>query len=408
MKTDLLKVSLLFLVFAIFTGCNNSFEGFTKSDTTMSFTTINVRLGDELSFFNERNAVIEQVLAEADSDVICIQELYDSKKMNSVKKYLTEDLGYRYSLWLTTKNEDFEPIPPSCTQEDVAPILACYMENCMNSTDQTCIVTNCWSVFLTMPQACQTCLLGQGISAIAGGDIQAVLQGCMSETEVSYNHDGNNGILLASKYPMKDKGSLGLTSTGNYRMAIYATVDNVRAMQDPEHPDETIPVVVNSVQVICTGLSKLSDTEYTGLAGSWAQEQMTQTSEILSIPFKDDVSQRVILGDFDGNLAGGYNIKESNATPVSAIISAGYYDPYFDISENDELACTVCADNPMAESGIDSVPDHIFFFNKRGYIFETKRTFINEFIKFSNNKKESYSLSDHYGLTVKMTVDPNF
>lgn len=398
MKDRIFKVFLLTAALTVFAACDNQFEGFTKGESMMTFTTMNLRLGDELPFYDERTAVKLDVLSEADADVVCIQELYYSKDILKVKEFFEKDLEYTKPLWLVTNEDDFEPIPPACTQEDVAPIISCYMENCMvEGAAQTCILTECGTIFLTLPQACQTCLLGQGIGAIAGGDIQAVLQGCMTETKFDYNYDGNNGILLVSRYPMKDKGSLGLTSYGNYRMAIYATVQT--GIYKPG---------IGDVQVICTGLSKLSDAEYGGLAGGWAQEQMTQVSEILAIPVKDEISQRVIMGDFNGNIAGGYNIKESNAAPVSAIISAGYYDPYFDISEDDELPCTVCAENPMVEAGADSVPDHIFFLNKRGFLYETKRTFINEFIKFDNNKKERYSLSDHYGMTVKMTADPNF
>lgn len=398
MKTDFFKVSLLFLVFAMLTGCDNQFEGFTKGESMMTFTTMNLRLGDELPFYDERTAVKLDVLSEADSDVLCIQELYNSKDLLKVKDFFEHELDYSKPLWLVTNEDDFDPIPPACSQEDVAPIISCYMENCMEEgAAQTCILTECGTIFLTLPQACQTCLLGEGIGAIAGGDIQAVLQGCMNETKFDYNYDGNNGILLVSRYPMKDKGSLGLTSYGNYRMAIYATVQT--GIYKPG---------IGDVQVICTGLSKLSDSEYDGLAGSWAQEQLAQVNEILAIPEKEDVSQRVIMGDFNGNIAGGYNIIESNSAPVSAIISAGYYDPYFDISEDDELPCTVCAENPMVKPVVNAVPDHIFFQRKRGFIYESKRTFINEFIKFENNKKERYSLSDHYGLTVKMTADPNF
>jgi hypothetical protein len=272
MKDRVFKVFLLIAVLTVFAACDNQFEGFTKGESMMTFTTMNLRLGDELPFYDERSAVKLDVLSEADADVVCIQELYYSKDILKVKEFFEKDLEYSKPLWLITNEDDFEPIPPACTQADVAPIISCYMENCTGSTDQTCIVTNCWSVFLAMPQVCQTCLLGQGIGAIAGGDIQAVLQGCMTETKFDYNYDGNNGVLLVSKYPMKDKGSLALTSYGNYRMAIYATVQT--GIYKPG---------IGDVQVICTGLSKLSDAEYGGLAGGWAQEQMTQVSESFSV-----------------------------------------------------------------------------------------------------------------------------
>ena len=125
MKDRIFKVFLLTAALTVFAACDNQFEGFTKGESMMTFTTMNMRLGDELPFYDERTAVKLDVLSEADADVICIQELYNSKDILKVKDFFEKDLKYNKPLWLITNEDDFEPIPPACTQEDVAPIISC-------------------------------------------------------------------------------------------------------------------------------------------------------------------------------------------------------------------------------------------------------------------------------------------
>ena len=81
---------------------------------------------------------------------------------------------------------------------------------------------------------------------------------------------------------------------------------------------------------------------------------------------------------------------------------------YFDVEPKEELDCTVCPDNPFVPNEMqESVPDHIFFLEKKGYEFSSKRIFLNEFTDFNkeNQTKTSYSVSDHYGITTVMSME---
>ena len=164
---------------------------------------------------------------------------------------------------------------------------------------------------------------------------------------------------------------------------------------------------IGKIQIICTGLSPLSEAEYDGFGESWEDEQMTQIGQILAVPVSEDVVQRIILGDFDGNLAAG-NIRENNPAPVALLEENGWYDPYFDVEPKEELDCTVCPDNPFVPDEMqESVPDHIFFLEKKGYEFSSERVFLNEFTDFDmeHQTKTSYSVSDHYGITAVMRLE---
>jgi hypothetical protein len=406
------KLSVVF-AFAItcflFSGCENELGGFSLDEQTISFETFNVRLGEELPLLSERTEKLERILKTADSDILCLQEIYDENEIMKISQFLKDkknDLGYISTVYVNTKNEDFDPIPPSCTQEEVAPVVMCVAMEC-GGTDIACIAQNCLGDILALPPVCQQCLIGDGLGSIAGGDFQAVLEECMVEKEVVYKNNGNNGILLASKYPLKNKGTLALTSYGNHRMAVYATLGRIE--KDGEIYD--YKPAIGDTQIICTALSAIIDEEYDGIAGSWQQEQLTQINEILSIPDNENIAQRVIMGDFNSNIAGGENIIESNPAPVAALISDGWYDPYFDVEEEDIIQCTVCPENPfISKNSFEAVHDHIFFRNRKGFVFMSERVFHNEFLLFNEKEKTKtrYSISDHYGIRTVMTVDPNF
>ena len=405
-----LKISILTALLAAFAfvSCSNNIEGFETSDNMLSLTTFNAKMTDDLAFKVKRFKKMEIVLAENSSDIICIQDLYgeNSKKVkiiDEVRNMLKKDYGYDYALYAKTNNKDedleyteAQTFPASCTMEDLSPIISCVMTNC-SDYDAACIVQNCWQSFLELSGECRDCMIGNGVEAIANGNYQEILSTCMADTTIpakrlEYEFDGNSGVLLASKLPMSNKQPVKLRSFGRMRSAVAANVEKDG---------------IGKIQVICTGLSPVSETKYDGFGESWEDEQKTQIEQILAIPVEDDVVQRVILGDFDGNISAG-NIRENNPDPVALLEENGWYDPYFDVEPKAELDCTRCPENPfVSDEAEESVPDHIFFMNQKGYEFSSARIFLNEFTDFDmkNQTKTRYSVSDHYGITTIMKVE---
>ena len=383
--------------------CSNNIEGFETSDRMLSLTTFNAKMTDDLAFKSKRFQKMRAVFAENTSEIICIQDLYGNKVLDEVRKMLKNDYGYDYALYAKTSNEDedlesteAQKIPAACSTNDIMPVISCVMQNC-SDYDAMCIVQNCWQSFLELPADCRNCMIGNGVEAIANGNYQEILETCMSDTRIpakklEYEFSGNSGVLLASKLPMSNKTPVKLRSFGRLRTAVAANVEKDG---------------IGRIQVICTGLSPLSEAEYDGFGESWEDEQLTQIEQILAVPVSEDVVQRIILGDFDGNTAAG-NIREHNPAPVALLEENGWYDPYFDVEPKEELDCTVCPDNPfVSDEAQESVPDHIFFLEKKGYEFSTERIFLNEFTDFNkeNQTKTSYSVSDHYGITAVMSVE---
>lgn len=399
------KIFFLLLLFcSLFVGCDNDMGGYLLSEKQISFVTFNARMTDDLPLKSKRFSKMKYLFAESGGDILCIQDLYGDKTLEETKKMLKNRYGYDYSLYVKTANKDKdlefipeETIEAACSMNDIAPVISCVMENCPDY-DAGCIVKNCWSDFLELPKDCRNCMLSGGIEAISGGDYLEILAKCQEPTTIpakklEYEFSGNNGILLASKLPMSNKTPIKLRSYNRLRMALAADVRKAG---------------IGKIQVICTGLSPLSDEDYGGFDESWEEEQLTQVKQILEIPVKEDVVQRVILGDFNGNFAGGENIEENNSAPLALIAEEGWHDPYFDVGDDSELDCTVCRENPFVpDSFKGAVPDHIFFEKKEGFKFLSRRVFFNEFIDLNKEagSKVTYSVSDHYGIFSKMQVD---
>ncbi len=396
MKWILFAVGVVFSGIILISGCDNDLDGFRKNELTLSFATFNARLGDELPLREHREEKATSLLKGIDADIVCIQEVYEQDVINDILGVMKKESGHFSFLYKMTDNEDFDPIPPLCTENDIAPIMMCIISNCMSEgMDPACIITNCWAEFLSLPADCRNCMLAEGFGSITeGGDITSIFTSCMTPQKIEYKYSGKNGVLLASRYPMKDKGYLLLTSFGKLRSAFYATVNRPG---------------IGDVQVICTGLSTpIEDMEYDGPVSGWQDEQLLQAQEILDIPVKENVAQRVIMGDFNGNISAGSNMIERNSGAVSLILNNGWYDPYFDVHRDDYIQCSVCPENPLVddkESGY--VPDHIFFRERKGFSFLTKRILLNEFVLTDEKAqtKTKFSVSDHYGISTTMTID---
>mgnify|MGYP000361038256 CR=1 FL=1 len=115
--------AVIIAVFFVATGCDNDISGFRKDETAISFTTFNARLGEELPLSEQRRDKIVKILGELDTDVVCIQEVYEKEDMKKIKTFLASEENnykYRYNFNITTDAENIDPIPAACTNNDLS------------------------------------------------------------------------------------------------------------------------------------------------------------------------------------------------------------------------------------------------------------------------------------------------
>ena len=192
---------------------------------------------------------------------------------------------------------------------------------------------------------------------------------------------GHNGLMILSRYPMKNERLKQLDYYFLRRSVLYATVETEL------HGD---------LDVLCTHLSTaINIPPYWGEFDSWEDEQNHQTQDIL-----DSGEVDVMLGDFNTSPEGP-GISAYTPEPYNMITDAGYFSPYME----EAPGCTWCLDNPIAggDDG-DLILDHIFFnATYRDADFAVERFFDEELEvdDFWGNPQKTW-LSDHAGIRVEI------
>jgi endonuclease/exonuclease/phosphatase family metal-dependent hydrolase len=192
---------------------------------------------------------------------------------------------------------------------------------------------------------------------------------------------GHNGLMILSRYPIKDERMKQLDYYFIRRSVLYTTVETEL------HGD---------LDILCTHTSTaISIPPYWGDFDSWEDEQNHQTRDIL-----DSGEVDVMLGDFNTSPEGP-GISAYTPEPYYMVTEAGYFSPYMEAAPG----CTWCVENPIASDGDgDLILDHIFF-NKiyRDESFQVERIFDEtlEVKDFWGNPQSSW-LSDHAGIRVEL------
>jgi len=192
---------------------------------------------------------------------------------------------------------------------------------------------------------------------------------------------GHNGLLILSRYPVKNETFKELDHYFLRRSILSVTV---------ETKDQ------GDIEVGCTHLSThVNFPPYLGSYDSWEDEQNQQARDIIAWKDFD-----VLMGDFNASPAAP-GISEYTPEAYNIITEVGFFSPVMD----SVAGCTWCTANPIAsnEDG-DLLLDHIFFNDSfNGYSFESSTLFTEELTirDFWGTSQQTW-LSDHAGIMVKM------
>lgn len=398
-EEDMGRSSMVFLLIAVVSAIacdkfvDNNVTVAPRDMTEVSFLTFNAGLDPQgVLNYADRKKALPQALYDTGADILCLQEVWKEADQKEIIANLKEVFPYRF--YKTTKQEALEPIPAPCTEEDLTPVVNCYLENCdgVDPTNYAALITcmiPCATVLGAIPAECRNCIFG----AIQGGttDLMGIMTECTSEPEaVEMAQGGNNGLLLLSNLPLKGVKLEKFDSFFYQRAYIYAIAT---------HP------MFGDIEVVCSQFTDaVPGMTYEGTVGSWQGETAAQAQAIIDLAAGKDTVLRVLMGDLAAGPAIGRGIKAKNPSIYDMLYYAYYYNPFIE-PENAAPACTLCADNVLSAAETqDTIMDHVLFTPFDGLNLAAERVLDAGFVLTDKaGKEKTIQYSDHYGIKVTLS-----
>ncbi|TNE89644.1 MAG: hypothetical protein EP330_10780 [Deltaproteobacteria bacterium] len=321
---------------------------------------------------NERTPATAQAIAGIDADVVCLQEVWLPDQVSTVESAAS---AFPHQYFPEAQQLDFAA--PACEEADAQGLIDCLQDNCTDICGDElpdCVLSSCAIPFITLEDDCNRC-----IQANVDKDPQDVFDLCTTGgTEYAYGGSFGTGIL--SKHPIVSTEELVFESTTNRRSVLHAVIDAPKGEMD----------------FYCTHLTAVfSVIPYPRAEGSWAEEQATQISTMLS--WMDETGTReyrVLAGDMNTGPEVGDSIAEVPDN-WDLLAAAGMDNAW--VSQAGE--CTFCPDNDISSVDSDDegvVIDHIF---TSGFKSGEAERILDESVEIEScGEMIPGAHSDHYGL----------
>lgn len=343
-------------------------------------------------------AIAEELSTMHDFDIVCFQELWTQESKDAVIKVLGPDM-HVYTAE-NTRGENQHDGVNVCTPSQVEKTVACMLKNkCSDwpaEEQGICALEQCQkelkNIFIFGGSECLDCLV-----ASVGKSAEDILKTCVQikgEPPIvgaSRAYDGQNGVLLASHWPLQNPKTLRLRSSYSNRVVVVATIQ----------PDGYGPI-----EVACAHMS-------TGTPAppnhpdfySWDDEMIAQVEDVSNLLKKRAGSNRpsLFLGDMNTGPEIGKNISAEKPHVWKRIVELGFSSPV--IYANPPF-CTMCNSNTLRpKSTKDNLIDHVLVRDPAGgteLVTESVHKFFDQPRKFAgyDGKPVERHLSDHYGVVV--------
>ena len=343
----LLCVALVLLLSACSDGDSNN----NKKTDSITVTSYNAGLAlNFVPYTEERLTVNEQLLADSDSDVLCLQEIWLEEYVEDIAQALQENYPYIY----TVEPEQVFSEAAACTDEEIADFAECGNTQCTGLSGNAlvgCASTQCGAALAELSPGCF-----DGVIATVGiADITVEL---MVETVTQpaglFAFDGALGLMLASKYELRAREFQDFIedSSSNHRGALYAEIEVNKQTHvvGCTHPtanlDGTIPYPES------------------GKHGSWAGENRFMQEQMIAYANNKAGGNPILFGgDFNCSIANASNGVDGEFDENCRLwLDDGFVDP-----AAEQLPCTFCYDEnlilEMEQGSGDVLLDHVFVKN---------------------------------------------
>lgn len=348
---------------------------------------------------------LEEVPKLRDLGLVCLQEIW----MPETRTRVLEELGLPEENVLYHDTAGYNEMPGRyvCTEDEMLPAYECVKNKCSDVADEEsaiCALDRCkYPLFklYTTSKNCLHCIVSQ-----AGKNADGAFKTCTSKDGARMAYGGQNGTILASRYPLENKEVILLPSSGANRVGLFATV--------------RVPGY-EPVEVACAHLSSSTFLEpFLPQFKTWEDEMLAQV-EIISDNLNKRAGNRpqIFLGDmnagpgrsgfgFEGwpSTHRGINVSEASRYVWASLMVRQFKSP---AEAAKPTFCSTCADNTLRTSKKNYLIDHVLYRDAPGgtdlepvcaYPYLDEKHTITD---YSGRQIESH-LADHYGVMVKFQL----
>lgn len=353
----------------------------------IKLTTYNVGLAHTfVPHAKERLGHLIEALKNHNSDVLCLQEVWKKSDRKKISNELEELFAQEHFTKIKNLREGRRP---TCKVKELfgeGKFVSCMQNQCkgLDGDEFTdCILQKCGTALENLKQQnrqCATALMAQvGKNTILG--MLTILNPIVRAGLFAYK--GSDGLMLLSRYPIKEKGmeDFSSISTLNRRRALTATLD----------------VEGKDLTVYCTHLSAdLSRTvPYTGKFSSWSEENKIQINQLMTKANAHN-SSVVVMGDFNCGFSSS-GIDAELPENCNALNAPGFINAL----ESTGPECTFCQDNTLNDGETKSVAiDHIIM---RGPTLLNTSVDFKDIVTIKDGIQTN--LSDHFGVSATVEIN---
>lgn len=394
-------------------GCSSDSE-----PTEVRVDTFNVALaGAFIPFEDARRQPLNEALANLDSDIVCLQEVWEADDKAAIEAAVRENFPHVVSFEHDLSSEvadrrsqdGSEPALPTeapCAAHGMAfnTAVECLETNCSTgganpqTTSSECAESNCVSAvggLLFSPDAsaaqCYACLT-TSLPTESFADMRNL---CTTEVGAGLAFRGQSGVMILSKHPLSNAEARVMPGTWNRRVIAAATATLPGGAELDVYCNHLTPIF-NSLAFPYTGAY---GDGATGAAG-WAEEQHLQARRLVDyVEGRSGDQPAVILGDMNAGRASGSEVV-AEGVPTMDILEGAFT---LAVPGDFTPSCTHCPDNPIVSEETPPVwIDHIFVDNLGpNAIVSASRTFTENSVTVDGMQ---IPLSDHYGLQSTILV----
>ena len=385
--------------------------------------------GSFIPYEAERRQPIADAIAAHDADILCLQEVWTQADKELIRD--TAAQAFPHSAFIennldtpvddpTDQQGQIPPAPTTvpCPDESIGGLMPiresmdaaidCVRDKCSTipgsdegrTTSAACASASCTlqvaPLLLGGPQSqrCYACVIPQ-LPTATFAEMRA---SCPTVINQDLAFGGQNGVMLLSRYPLKNTENWVIPGTWNRRSILSATVELPNGAE--------LDVYCNHLTPIFNGFVYPYTGQYgDGMPGApgWQAEQALQAEKLIAyVNTTNGDRPSVILGDFNAGLA----------YPVQGIVGEG--EETFDLlataftpayTTDYAPLCTFCSTNPVTNPDDDPEAtsvwiDHILLQNlPADSVLSTARIFDEDVVPVVSDAGEMMvPLSDHFGM----------